>query len=58
MIRRVSLISCCIMSKLFEFGCEQNYVIPEVLITKMVSIFGELSLLPLGSFGWGGIRVS
>ena len=39
----------------FEFGCEENSVIPEILISKLVSNFWELSLLTLRSFGWDGI---
>ena len=39
----------------FEFGCEENSGIPEILVSKLVSIFGELSLFILSSFGWGGI---
>ena len=43
------------MSEYSEFGCEENFGIPEILISKLVSIFGELSLLTLSKFGWGGI---
>ena len=43
------------MSEYFEFGCEESSGIPEILISKLVSIFGELSLLTLSRFGWGGI---
>ena len=41
------------MSEYFEFNCEENSGIPEILISKLVSFFKEVSLLTISKFGWG-----
>ena len=43
------------MSQYYEFGCDEKSGTPKVLISTLVSIFGELSLLTLSNFGWIGI---